>query len=57
MDRLRPISQKINALMPPTVRKIAAGVNTAFIIALIDVLDWTDRQLAERFVFGFPIVV
>ena len=55
-NRLRPISHKINRLMPPTVHRIAAGVNTAFMIALIDALEWPDHQLAERFVFGFPIV-
>ena len=55
-DRLRPLSQKINAHMPPTIRRIAAGVNTAFMIALIDAMDWPDHRLAERFVFGFPIV-
>ena len=55
-EYLRPISEKINALMPPTVRRISSGVNTAFMAALIDALEWPDTHLVERFVFGFPIV-
>ena len=55
-DRLRPLSAHINSLMPPTVRLIARGVNTAFMAAVIDALGWLDVDLVRRFVGGFPIV-
>ena len=55
-DELRPVSRKINKLMPPSVRLIASNVNTAFMAALIIATGWLDRALVERFVRGFPIV-
>ena len=53
---LRSISLVVAGLMPPTVRRIAAEVNTAFMAALVDGLGWLDRELVQRFVHGFPIV-
>lgn len=54
---LRPLSLRINsALMPPSVRRIARGVNTAFMAALVDGLCWLDTSIVERFVFGFQVV-
>jgi hypothetical protein len=52
---LRPVSDRINTLMPRTVRLIAARANTAFMAALVDGLRWLDTTLVERFVFGFPV--
>jgi hypothetical protein len=55
-DALRGISRRIATLMPPTVRHISGHVNTAFMGALIDALNWLDVDLVQRFVYGFPIV-
>jgi hypothetical protein len=55
-ERLRPVSRRINLLMPPTVRKIAGRINTACIAAHVDALAWLDISLVERLVMGFPIV-
>ena len=41
--------------MPPSVRMIAASVNTAFMAAVVDALHWLDSDLVKRFVFGFPV--
>lgn len=54
--RLRPISKRINQLMPPSVFRISANVNTALMAVWIDALGWLDTALVERFVHGFPIV-
>jgi hypothetical protein len=53
---LRPLSATLNSLMPPSVSWIAGKVNTVFIAALIDALEWLDTGLVEGFVFGFPVV-
>jgi hypothetical protein len=53
---LRPLSDIINRLMPPTVARIAAKVNTAFMAATVDALRWLDTLIVQRFVFGFPVV-
>ena len=55
-DSVRPISVRINSLMPATVRRIAWDVNTAYLAVLIEALDWLDVDLVQRFVEGFPIV-
>ena len=55
-DSLRPLSAVINRLMPPSVALIAAKVNTAFMAAAVDALEWLDVSIVERFVKGFPIV-
>jgi hypothetical protein len=55
--RLRPVSVKINrALMPPTVWRIAGGVNTVFVAVLLSAVGHPDVALPCRFVYGFPIV-
>ena len=54
---VRAISVRINAqLMPPSVFRTAAKVNTACLIAVVDAFKWLDTALPERFVFGFPVV-
>ena len=55
-DLLRPISRRINKLMPPSVWKIARDVNTADIAVWISALSWIDVDLVERWVYGFPVV-
>ena len=55
-DRCRPVSIAINSLMPPTVARIAASVNTCYMAALIVGTGHLDRDLVQRFVYGFPVV-
>ena len=56
-NRLRPVSRRINlALMPPSVLWIAADFNTAFVAVATAAIGWLDTTLAERFVYGFPVV-
>jgi hypothetical protein len=55
-ERLRPVSERINLLMPATVAKIAAKVNTAFMAALVDALGWLDVSLVRRFVLVIAAV-
>jgi hypothetical protein len=55
-DMCRPVSIAINALMPPTVARIAANVNTCYMAALVDGVGHLDRDLVQRFVHGFPVV-
>ena len=56
-DTLRPLSAKVNkALMPATVARIAANVNTLYMASKVDSLGWLDKNLVQDFVFGFQIV-
>ena len=55
-DSVRSISRTINDLMPSSVRRIAADVNTAWMAVIIDSVGWLHRELVERFVYGFPVV-
>jgi len=55
-SRLRSISMRISALMPPSVHRISSRVNIAFMAALIDALGWLDVSLPAMFVSGFPVV-
>jgi hypothetical protein len=55
-SQLRPLSAILNREMPPSVRLIAAGVNTAFMAAVIDALQWLDTSLVCSFIHGFRVV-
>ena len=55
-DRCRHISSTINTLMPTTVSRIAAQVNTCWMAALVDGLGIRDTSIVECFVYGFSIV-
>ena len=55
-DDLRPISVAVNARMGSSVTMVAANVNSAFMAALVDALEWLDTTITRRFVEGFPIV-
>ena len=53
----RPISARVNhRLMPATVYRIAARVNTVAMAIVIDALGWIDTTLVAGFIFGFPVV-
>ena len=45
-----------DALMSPSVLWISRGVNTAFMAALVDALQWLDTSIVYNFVHGFPVV-
>ena len=53
---LRPVSARINELMPSTVFQISSGVNTAFMAVAIDAVGWLDVSLVRNFVRGFHVV-
>ena len=55
-DTLRPLSVRLNALMPATVARVSAGINTVYIAVCSDALQWLHRDLVRRLVFGFPVV-
>ena len=55
-DKLRHISHHVNTLMPPTVRRIAATVNTVYMAACIDANEWLDTTLVQSFIYGFKVV-
>lgn len=55
-DALRPISNVINTLMPSWVARISFMVNTAYTAAIVDALNWLDKSIVQRFVYGFQIV-
>ena len=42
--------------MPPTVRRIAATVNTVYMAACIDANEWLDTTLVQSFIYGFKVV-
>ena len=54
--KVRAVSVRINSLMPPSVAKCAAGINTAFIGLSIDAVGWLDTSLVEKIVHGFLTV-
>jgi hypothetical protein len=53
---LRPLSHVINRQMPQSVKLIAAGVNTAYMAAMVDALGWLDTSIVCSFVQGFMVV-
>jgi hypothetical protein len=55
-NRLRPLSAILNREMPPSVRMIAAGVNTAYMAAVVDALQWLDKSIVCSFIHGFKVV-
>ena len=56
-DRWRGVSSRVNReLMPPSVYRIAARVNTIFMAIVVDALEWLDVALVAGFVFGFAVV-
>jgi len=56
-ERLRPLNDRLLALMPPHVRAAAGGMQLALVSCMIDALPgYPDRFLVRRFVQGFHVV-
>lgn len=56
-ERLRPLNDRLLALMPLHVRAAAGGMNLALVSCMIDALPgYPDRYLVRRFVQGFHVV-
>ena len=55
-ERLRPTSEFLVSLQPPSVRKVAGQMHLAFLAVLVVVLQWPDTSLVLDFIRGFKVV-
>ena len=53
---LSSVSDRINELMPPSVKRISSRVHTALMAAVVEATGWLDTSIVRNFVHGFPVV-
>jgi hypothetical protein len=54
--KLEPLRNRLDALKCATAKEIASDFNVAWTAAVVDAMDWPDKDLALRYMIGFDVV-
>ena len=55
-ERMAPLTRKLLALQPHSVKTVAGQLDVGLICAMAVAMKWRDKGLAKDFILGFPII-
>jgi hypothetical protein len=55
-QRCTPLSKALRKFQCDSVRSVAGGIHVGLIAALVVLMKWPDKMLAQRFVTGFRVI-